>query len=95
MIVNLCYVDRIEALEYKLYLIDLNALYLNRTAFKAPPAAACEKAAATYCGMSASKMKRLRLAGNGPKYFKPFGNQTVRYLTLDLDRWLVNCRNAG
>jgi predicted DNA-binding transcriptional regulator AlpA len=49
--------------------------------------------AATYCGLSASTLNKLRVFGGGPKYLKL--GRTVCYDVLDLDSWLTTKRRAS
>jgi predicted DNA-binding transcriptional regulator AlpA len=49
--------------------------------------------AATYCGLSASTLNKLRVFGGGPKYLKL--GRTVCYDVSDLDSWLATKRRAS
>ena len=49
--------------------------------------------AATYCGLSASTLNKMRVFGGGPKYLKL--GRTVRYDLADLDSWLATKRRAS
>ena len=49
--------------------------------------------AATYCGLSASTLNKLRVFGGGPKYLKL--GRTVCCDVADLDSWLATKRRAS
>ena len=51
------------------------------------------KAAAAYCGSSASTFEKLRLTGDGPVYSKI--GRSVVYRTEDLDSWLASKRRRS
>ena len=63
---------------------------------KAAPSGTCStlstKEAATYIGLSASLLEKLRLQGTGPVFCR-LGERVVRYRHADLDAW-VNARVA-
>lgn len=81
--------------EQSIFQADMNTLLINRSGYRAPPAALTEKEAAVYCSVSVRTLQRFRGTANAPKSFQPFGNNTVRYLAIDLDRWLLTQRNKG
>jgi predicted DNA-binding transcriptional regulator AlpA len=49
--------------------------------------------AATYTGVSTSRLEKLRLTGGGPKYVKL--GKTVVYAPADLDEWLNSHRRVS
>ena len=52
------------------------------------------KEAATYIGLSASTLAKMRMRGDGPTYSKA-GARIVIYDKMDLDAWLMNKRRRS
>lgn len=51
------------------------------------------QAAAEYCGVSKSTLKRVVADGHLRRY--RLGPRTIRFATTDLDRWLQESRDDG
>ena len=46
--------------------------------------------AADYLSLSRRTLEKLRLNGNGPRFYKARGGRLVRYRVEDLDRWMTS-----
>ncbi len=57
---------------------------LNRRVLRTPDAA-------SYLGLSASTLEKLRIAGGGPRFIR-LGGRAVGYDIRDLDEWLDSQR---
>ena len=59
---------------------------LNRRVLRTPDAA-------SYLGLSASTLEKLRIAGGGPRFVR-LGGRAVGYAVEDLDAWLDRQRDS-
>lgn len=50
--------------------------------------------AALYCGLAASTLEKMRVAGGGPVYLK-LGPRKIGYDTEDLDAWKASRRRTS
>lgn len=51
--------------------------------------------AATYCGLSARTLEKLRLTGDGPPFHRPPGRRFVVYDPADLAEWMRSGRRRS